>query len=98
MPYIQIFVYLQFLDFLTTMLGLRLGLSEASPLIRHLMQFGPHFGPLGAILISKICALGIACLCIALNRHSVIRRINYWYAGLVVWNLCMILIAPRAFL
>ena len=94
MPYIQIFVYLQFLDFLTTMVGLRLGLSEASPFIRHLMQFGP----LGAVLISKICALGIACICVALNRHSVIRRINYWYAGLVVWNLFMILFAPRAFL
>ncbi len=94
MPYIPVFVYLQFLDFLTTLLGLRLGLSEASPLIRHLMQFGP----IGAVLISKICAMGIAGLCVALNRHSVIRRINYWYAGLVVWNLCMILLAPRAFL
>ena len=91
MAYIPIFVYLQVLDFLTTLVGLRLGLSEASPFIRNLM----HFGPMGALLISKVCALGLACLCAALNRHSAIRRINYWYAGLVVWNLSMILLASR---
>lgn len=93
MPYIQIFVYLQFLDFLTTMVGLRLGLSEASPLIRNLMRFGP----VSAVLISKICALGIAGLCAALKRYSAIRKINYWYAGLVVWNLCMILLTETLF-
>ncbi len=70
-----------------------MGLSEASPFIRNLLRFGP----VGAVLISKICALALAGLCLALNRHSTIRRINYWYAGLVVWNLCMILLTAPLF-
>ncbi len=89
----QIFIYLQCLDFLTTVVGFRLGLSEASPFLRALM----HAGPVAAILFSKILALGIAGLCVALNRGVMIRRINYWYAALVIWNLCVILLAhgPR---
>ncbi len=75
------------------MVGFRLGLNEASPFLRALM----HGGPVAAILFSKILALGIAGLCAALNRGLIVRRINYWYAGLVVWNLCAILLAngPR---
>ncbi|MDQ2898207.1 MAG: hypothetical protein M3Y07_00215 [Acidobacteriota bacterium] len=71
------------------MVGFRVGLGEASPFLRALM----HAGPIAAILFSKILALGIAGLCVALNRGPIVRRINYWYAGLVVWNLCAILLA-----
>ena len=34
----QVFVYLQLLDLLTTLLGLRLGAVEASPFVRLLMS------------------------------------------------------------
>src|ERR1700692_3477939 len=47
---IQIFCYLQALDFLTTLIGLKLGISEASPFIRFLM----HYGPSVAVAASKI--------------------------------------------
>src|SRR3954447_8062527 len=40
-PTIQMFLYLQILDVLTTLIGLRIGCAEANPLISHLMQFGP---------------------------------------------------------
>ena len=85
--YVQVFLYLQILDFLTTLVGLKMGISEASPLIRSLL----HLGPAIAVATSKIVALGLAGLCLAIRREYVVRWVNYWYAGIVVWNLCNIL-------
>jgi len=84
---LQIFCYLQVLDVLTTWLGFRIGLSEASPFIRMLMDLGP----MAAVLGSKVVALGLGAVCVWSGRLHVIRLINYWYAGLVVWNLVLIL-------
>jgi hypothetical protein len=86
MIHLELFVYLQLLDFLTTWIGLRLGLAEASPFIRHLMQFGPAAG----LAASKLLALALAGLSVWLNRRNVVRWINYWYAALVVWNMALI--------
>lgn len=83
---IQVFIYLQLLDFLTTSVGLQLGLSEASPFIRWLMDLGPTAG----LAISKLVALILGGICIYLNKRHIVRWINYWYAGLVVWNICLI--------
>jgi len=90
MLYAQIFLYLQVLDFLTTLVGFKLGAAEMSPLIRYLMQFGP----IAAVAGSKFLALLMAGLCIYLNRPHLVRLICYWYAALVVWNICMILASP----
>ena len=85
--YLPIFLYLQVLDFLTSLIGFKLGLHEASLFIRALWQYGP----LLALTISKLTALGLAGACIAFNRARVIRWVTYWYAGLVAWNLLNIL-------
>jgi hypothetical protein len=85
---IQVFFYLQALDFLTTLIGLKLGIPEASPFIRSLMQFGPSV----AVAASKIAALILAAVCIKSNRSHLLRYANYWFAGVVVWNLLNILI------
>ncbi len=84
---IQVFLYLQLLDLLTTLVGFRLGASEASPFIRALMQLGPELG----VLLSKLAAVGLGALCIALRKAHLIRWICYWYAALVVWNLSVML-------
>jgi hypothetical protein len=89
MVYVQVFLYLQVLDLLTTLVGFKLGISEASPFIRSLLHFGPSF----AVAASKIVAVGLAGLCVFLNRAYLVRWINYWYAALVIWNLCNILVA-----
>jgi Domain of unknown function (DUF5658) len=91
MPYTQMFLYLQVLDVFTTWIGFRLGLGEASPFIRALL----HFGPVLALLISKLAALVLAAICIGMHKHHLIRWISYWYAGLIVWNLCTILAGAR---
>jgi hypothetical protein len=88
----QVFVYLQLLDFLTTMVGFKLGGSEVSPFIAHLIHTtSPAIG-VGA---SKIVGLCIGALCIWTGRMRLLSWANYWYAGLVVWNLSMILVAGR---
>ena len=83
----QVFLYLQLLDLLTTLLGFRLGAAEGSPFIRLLMRSGPAAG----LIASKVLALGIGALCVYVNKRHIIRWISYWYGGLVVWNLMVLL-------
>ena len=92
MIHIQLFVYLQLLDFLTTLVGLQFGLSEASPFIRMLMQVSPAAG----LAVSKLLALTLGGVCIWLNKRHIVRWINYWYAGLIVWNICLIIAVRQA--
>ena len=90
MSTIYIFVYLQLLDLLTTLVGFRVGAAEASPFIRMLM----HAGPVAGVIGSKVLALALGAYCIAIKKHHLIRWISYWYGGLVVWNLVIMLTAP----
>jgi len=78
------------LDLLTTLIGFKLGADEASPFIRVLMHAGPVLG----VAAAKVMALGLGGLCVYYKKQHVIRWITYWYAGLVVWNLMVMLTAP----
>jgi hypothetical protein len=86
----QIFVYLQLLDLLTTLVGFRVGAVEASPFIRGLM----HIGPATGVLLSKGFALALGGYCIYAKRIGLIRLVTYWYGFLVVWNLLVMLALP----
>jgi hypothetical protein len=86
----QVFVYLQLLDLLTTLVGFRVGAVEASPFIRTLM----HLGPAAGLLVSKVLALGLGGYCVYSKKLGLIRLVTYWYGGLVVWNLMVMLSAP----
>ena len=86
----QIFIYLQLLDLLTTLIGLKLGAVEGSPFIRLLM----HAGPLAGVALSKILALALGGLCVYCKKYRLMRWASYWYGGLVVWNLMVALSAP----
>jgi hypothetical protein len=91
MVHIELFLYLQLLDFMTTLIGMRLGLGEASPFVRHLMKTDPTMG----LLVSKLVAFALAGVCVWLNKRHVVRWINYWYAVLVVWNMVLIAMTLR---
>ena len=86
----EIFIYLQLLDLLTTLVGFRLGASEASPFIRLLM----HAGPVTGVVLSKVLALAFGGICVYLRRNRLLRWSVYWYSALVVWNLMVILSTP----
>jgi hypothetical protein len=87
MPMIQIFIYLQLLDLLTTLIGFKLGAQEASPFVCMLMHTGPAMG----VALSKGLALGIGGLCVYANRPNIIKWVTYWYGVLAIWNLMVML-------
>ena len=86
----QVFIYLQLLDLMTTLVGFKLGAAEASPFIRMLMHAGPAVG----VAASKLVALSLCAFCVYRKKYRLIRWATYWYGGLVVWNLIVILAAP----
>jgi len=87
---IQVFLYLQVLDFFTTLIGFRLGASEASPFIMKMIH---ATNPVVGVAASKLVALAIGGICLATHRGRLIGWINYWYAGLIIWNMSIILVA-----
>ena len=90
---IQVFIYLQLLDFLTTLIGFHIGASEASPFIVKLIHATT---PAVGVGLSKLVGVAIGAICVAVHRERLVRWINYWYAGLVVWNLSIIMTALSA--
>ena len=88
-----VFIYLQLLDLLTTLVGIRLGAEEAIPFIRLLMHAGPAVG----VLASKVVALALGGVCLYYKKHQVLRWVTCWYGALIVWNLMVMLTAhgPR---
>jgi len=87
MTTLEMFFFVQFLDFLTTLVGLHLGGSEISPFIRMPL----HVGPVAGLTAVKALGCGIAGFCIYTQRQRVLSWANYFFAGLVVWNLVQIL-------
>ena len=88
---VEVFLFLQLMDVLTTWLGLRLHCAEASPFIRYLMQLGPVAGLLGA----KLIAILLGGFCVWRQRFRVIQLVNYFFAALVTWNMAILLLALR---
>jgi hypothetical protein len=85
---LEVFLYLQTLDVLTTLIGFSLGNTEASPFIGLLVRYGPVAG----LALSKLLAVVLVLVCYRMQRTSLIRWINYWYAALIVWNLYTVLV------
>jgi hypothetical protein len=86
-----VFMYLQLLDLLTTLVGFKLGAGEASPFIRLLM----HAGPAAGVMVSKVLSLVLGAFCVYRKKMHLIRWASYWYSGLVVWNLMVVLAVPE---
>ena len=88
-PSISVFFSLQALDILTTLIGLRLGASEASTFVGRLM----HFGPVAGLCISKLFAIILASAALGFHKPRVIVFLNYWFAVIITWNLATIVFA-----
>ncbi len=85
---LSLFVYLQLLDFLTTVLFLRLGLVEASWIVAALIRWSPIVG----VVLAKVGTIVLALVALHYHKHRLMRLVNLLYGGVVVWNLfCMIL-------
>jgi len=86
-PSLTVFVALQCLDILTTLMGIRLGAHETSIFIGRLM----HQGPVAALLIAKIFAVLLVAVALRFRRPRFVVFLNYWFTAIVTWNLVMIL-------
>jgi uncharacterized protein DUF5658 len=84
------FVFLQLLDFLTTVVGLKWGAQEINPFIRYLMWMGPLEG----LLACKILILLMGAIVLWYDRHRVILIVNYVFAVIVLWNVTQLLKIP----
>ena len=87
-PSLTIFVTLQVLDILTTLLGLQMGAQEGSMFLGRLMRAGP----VAALLIAKIIAVLLVTIALKFKRPRVVVFLNYWFAAVVSWNLVIILL------
>lgn len=84
------FAYLQLLDLLTTLVVLASGVGEANPIIRFLVAVAGS--ALGGLLAAKLVALGLALHCWRGGRLRLLGRVNWFYAGLVAWNVIALLV------
>ena len=88
MTYIEVFIVLQVLDFLTTLIGLRMGGSELSPFISWLMQ---ATSPVMGLTAVKLLGFGLAGFALWSQRGRILHTVNYVFAAIVVWNVFNIL-------
>jgi len=83
------FAALQVLDLLTTLAVFHAGGVELNPLVARLTL---HFGRLGGVVMSKVIAVVLA-----MGVRRLIWVVNIFYAGLICWNLIvLILLSARA--
>jgi hypothetical protein len=83
-----VFVILQVLDILTTLLGLQMGARETSVFLGRLMRAGP----VAALLIAKIIAVLLVAIAVKFKRPRMVVFLNYWFAAVVTWNLAILLL------
>ena len=84
---LSLFIYLQVLDFLTTILFLKLGLQEAGWVVGAMMRWSPVLG----VMLAKTLTIALATLAVRYHKDRLIPVANLGYSGVVAWNLvCMI--------
>lgn len=84
---LEVFLFLQLLDFMTTLIGMRMGGSELSPFVRWMMSFDVVLG----LAMVKMIGFALGGYCVMTKRFRVIGWVNIFFAALIVWNLHNIL-------
>jgi hypothetical protein len=79
---------LQVLDLLTTLTAFHMGGLEVNPLVTRLTLL---LGRLGGVLISKVIVVAIA-----LGVRRLLWVVNLFYAGVVCWNILILIILSRS--
>ena len=87
MTSIEVFILLQILDFMTTLVGLEMGGSELNPFVNWLIKYDAVIG----LTMVQLLGFSMVGYCVWRRRLRVINWVNYYFAALVVWNLANIL-------
>lgn len=83
---VTIFICLQILDLISTLVGLRSGASEANLFVAQLLRMGSVAG----LVVAKLLACLLAAYALRLGRERLLRIANFWFVGIVTWNLVVI--------
>ena len=85
------FLFLQLLDFLTTVAFLVNGVGEGNPVVRAMMIYAPN--PVLGLVVVKVVAVILALVCWRAGRFQVVDRMNLFFAVVVTWNLTALIMA-----
>jgi hypothetical protein len=88
------FIYLQLLDILTTIAFMMQGVGESNPIIRWVIREGPH--PIWALFMLKGGVVLLALFCLYSSRERVLRKVNVFFACLIVYNLVALILSNPA--
>ena len=88
------FIYLQLLDILTTIAFMMHGVGESNPIIRWAIREGPH--PIWALFMLKGGAVLLAFFCLYRSREKLLRKVNVFFACLIVYNLLALILSHPA--
>lgn len=88
------FIYLQLLDVLTTIAFMMQGVGETNPIVRWAIREGPH--PIWALFMLKGCAVLLALFCLYRSREGLLRKVNVFFACLIVYNLVALILSHPA--
>lgn len=78
----QVFLCLQLVDAITTLLVLHTGGQELNPILRGFM----HLGPISGLIAGKLTVLGVGAFVVWCQRPRVLVLANRFYIALAVWN------------
>ena len=84
------YLYLQVLDFMTTVAFLMLRVHEGNPLVRAALHYAPN--PLGGLLAIKILAVALGYYSWKGGRERLLSGINILFAVVVAWNLAALIV------
>lgn len=85
---LPVFVLLQCLDALTTLIFLNKGVAEGNPLVGWAL---PHaHAPWIGLLTAKLVATALGVYCYRNGRFTTLRLANVGYTAIVAWNLLAI--------
>lgn len=87
---LPLFITLQCLDVLTTLVFLRRGVAEGNPLMG--WAFSHAHAPWMSLVVAKLAAVLIAHYCYRYGRMRLLWRANIGYSLVVAWNLVTIAI------
>ena len=85
-PSLSVFFSLQVLDVLTTLIGLSVGAQEASVFVARMLSLSPVAG----LIIPKLFSILLIVSAVRFKRPRLVVFMNYWFAGVVTWNLITI--------
>jgi len=81
-----VFFSLQVLDVLTTLIGLSVGAVAARVKVARLLSLSPVAG----LIIPKLFSILLIVSAVRFKRPRLVVFMNYWFAGVVTWNLITI--------